>query len=242
MLRGFVVPAPRLEELDRQRDPWRLAIVFGRSLEADVAAVARFRARRPEMGIESIEIAVRSAAEIVETAGRLPPQVAPVFELPLGPGLEERIAAVGAVRGLAKVRAGGADPGQVPDPDELADFLVLSARAGVPFKATAGLHHPIRGSHSDAGAPGGSGVTMHGFINVFVAAVLVDGGLDRSRTAQLLDERSPAAIGIDRDRIVWRDLRVDRTDIARARRRFALSFGSCSMRDPIAGLEDLGYL
>ena len=61
-------------------------------------------------------------------------------ELPLDDELEERVAEL-AERGLrAKVRCGGAE---VPSRAELGRFLRVCRDAGVPFKATAGLHHPL---------------------------------------------------------------------------------------------------
>ncbi len=41
----------------------------------------------------------------------------------------------------------------------------------MPWKATAGLHHPVRGEHGVAG-----GVVQHGFLNLFVAAVALHAG------------------------------------------------------------------
>ena len=80
-------------------------------------------------------------------------------ELPLGDGLEERIGVL-AERGLrAKVRCGGAE---VPTADALGRFLAACRAAGVPFKATAGLHHPLA-------AEG-----RHGFLNVIAACAFDD--------------------------------------------------------------------
>ena len=65
-----------------------------------------------------------------------------------------------AERGLrAKVRCGGAD---VPSADALGRFLAVCRDAGVPFKATAGLHHPLA-------ADG-----RHGFLNVIAACAFED--------------------------------------------------------------------
>jgi hypothetical protein len=64
-------------------------------------------------------------------------------ELPLGDGIEEQVADL-ARRGLrAKVRCGGAE---VPTQRELGRFLAVCREHRVPFKATAGLHHPLAAS------------------------------------------------------------------------------------------------
>ena len=45
---------------------------------------------------------------------------------------------------FAKVRTGGLTPDAIPRPETLADFLLRAAARRMPFKATAGLHHPVR--------------------------------------------------------------------------------------------------
>src|ERR1035441_3077289 len=45
---------------------------------------------------------------------------------------------------FAKVRTGGLTPDAVPAPAAIANFLRCAAHRRLPFKATAGLHHPLR--------------------------------------------------------------------------------------------------
>ena len=56
----------------------------------------------------------------------------------------------------AKVRCGGE---RVPAVDELGGFTRRCRALRLPFKATAGLHHPVRGG------------SQHGFLNVAAAAL-----------------------------------------------------------------------
>jgi hypothetical protein len=136
-------------------------------------------------------------------------------ELPLGEGLEEKVAAL-AERGLrAKVRCGGAE---VPTADALARFLSACRTAGVPFKATAGLHHPLA-------AEG-----RHGFLNVIAACAFDDGAA--------LSE----AVELGREGLRWRDSVAGPDELERVRREQLVAVGSCSFFEPVEDLKELGVL
>jgi hypothetical protein len=135
----------------------------------------------------------------------------------------------------AKVRCGGAAPGATPSLADLAAFLVAAHAHVVPWKATAGLHHSVRGEHGD-GAP------AHGFLNVFFAgAALHAGALDAARVADVLAETDPRAFVVDPTHAGWRDLRLEPEQIAAARAR-CVAFGSCSFDEPVNDLRELGIL
>jgi hypothetical protein len=136
-------------------------------------------------------------------------------ELPLGDGLEEKVAAL-AERGLrAKVRCGGAE---VPTADALAQFLSACRAAGVPFKATAGLHHPLATER------------RHGFLNV-LAACAFDDGAALSEAVEL----GPAGLR-------WRDRVAGPGELERVRREQLVAVGSCSFFEPVDDLKELGVL
>ena len=74
-------------------------------------------------------------------------------EVPYGPDCRRRIDAI-ASRGLfVKLRAGGMARTAFPSVDELTDALCGCAEAGVSFKATAGLHHALRGIYPVTAEP-----------------------------------------------------------------------------------------
>jgi hypothetical protein len=131
--------------------------------------------------------------------------------------------------GFAKVRTGGVTPDSIPTAHDLADFLTRAAARRLPFKATAGLHHPIRAN-------------MHGFVNVFVAAALAWHGMDRDSLAQVLEETDPRAFRFDDQELRWRDQQLSTDQLGDARRDFAHSFGSCSFEEPLDDLRKLGWL
>jgi len=83
----------------------------------------------------------------------------------------------------AKVRCGGLTPEAYPSTADLAGFLHRAAAARVPFKATAGLHHPLPNP------------PMHGFVNLFLAACLTAGGLMTFVVQWVLKRPPPADAG-----------------------------------------------
>ena len=93
----------------------------------------------------------------------------------------------------------------------------------MPFKATAGLHQPLR--HDDE----------HGFLNLLAAAVFGD-------EEDALEEEDPDAFAVSGDAFRWRDREASADEIARVRRELFVSFGSCSAQEPIDGLVALGLL
>jgi hypothetical protein len=140
-------------------------------------------------------------------------------------------------RGLrAKIRTGGITEDAFPAAESVAAFIRACAHEGVAFKATAGLHHPLRCVKPLTYEPNAAVGTMHGFVNVFLAAAMVDDA------EAILLETDPSAFAFDDDGATWRHQRVTTAELARARRDFAISFGSCSFEEPIDDLRALGWL
>jgi hypothetical protein len=148
-----------------------------------------------------------------------------------------------AARGLrAKIRTGGVTLDAFPPAAHVLRFLSTCARHGVPLKATAGLHHPLRGEYPLTYAADSARGTMFGFLNVFLAAALLYDGADDAEVTQLLEERDPAALLVDGDAIAWRGHTIGAEGIARARAELAGSFGSCSFEEPVQDLAALRLL
>lgn len=136
----------------------------------------------------------------------------------------------------AKIRTGGVTVDAFPNAKAIADFIRACAERGVAFKATAGLHHPVRCLKPltyDADAPRG---TMHGFVNVFLAAALP------GHAEEILMEDDPHAFSFEDDAASWRGNRVATETLRELRQTFAISFGSCSFEEPVADLKELGWL
>jgi len=162
--------------------------------------------------------------------------------VPLGGHLGALLSTLRHRGGRAKARTGGVVPEAIPDPADLARFIAACLAASVPWKATAGLHHPIRAERALTYEPGGPRAVMHGFLNVFAAAAFAGGGAPFADLEVVLREEEAAAFHLGYDGLSWRHLRVSTDELARSRRDFASSFGSCSFAEPVADLRSLGVL
>ncbi len=169
------------------------------------------------------------------------------FEVSLGPRWPERLPRLGdALTRTApgrlpafglKIRTGGLEPAAFPTPEEIAAFLLAARDTGLPIKATAGLHHPIRHENRSIG------VWMHGFLNVFLAAAAAHAGTeDPKQLAAMIRETDPSAFRFEAEQAGWGRIVLTREQIEAARRDFIISEGSCSFEEPVEDLTALGLL
>jgi hypothetical protein len=233
-------------------DPWRVSVIVDGALHEDLGVIEAFNRRhmREDNGlavVDALEMRVALASEIDHAAGLIPDDIYPFFEFPAevvgGGDARGLIAALAGQGAAAKVRTGGITPEAFPSPRAVAGFIVACAAADVPFKATAGLHHPIRSEHPLTYEPGCPRGVMHGFLNVFLTAALVKmHRIDAPRAERALAETDPAAFVFTPEGVRWEGLVLDTMQLAMVRERVALSYGSCSFDEPIADLKALGLL
>jgi hypothetical protein len=250
MLGRFVVPVSRLDELTRELrslepvegDEWLLAALLGADVPRDLAAIDAFNEALAGVArIDTLEAKLGNAEAIARAAALAGGRFALFFEVPVDPDPEPLIAAIAAAGERAKLRTGGVTVDAFPASADVVRFMRRCAAAGVPFKATAGLHHPIRAAHRLTYAPDAPSGTMYGYLNVFLTAALLP-ELSDAEAVALLEEGDPRALVVSRDAILWRDheLRADQANAARER--VASSFGSCSFREPVDDLRALSLL
>lgn len=247
----FVLPVARLDEFavaadpflprakapDASAPPWRLSVLAG---PQDVEALAAFNAwEEGRAVIDTVEARAESPAEIPAIAEALGGVYTVFVEVPAR-GDPLHVLREVKHRGLrAKIRTGGITLDAIPTPEEVLRFLEGCATLDLPFKATAGLHHPLRGEYALTYAPDSVRGTMHGFLNVFLAALLLRKKVPTADVVALLDERDAAAIAVTDDGITWGGRRLSLQDVAEARAGFAGSFGSCSFEEPMQDLTSL---
>src|SRR6185295_7365113 len=144
------------------------------------------------------------------------------------------VAALAGNNAGAKIRTGGVGSNAIPTVGEVAAFLHACAAADVPFKATAGLHHPVRGSHRLTYEKDSASCVMHGFLNVFVAAAGARAlRLPASEVQAILTEEDEDHFKFSDEIAGWRGHLLTVADLARVREGFSLSFGSCSFEEPV---------
>ena len=249
----FVVPAARLEELESAAagllpsapdDPWRLSVLIGADPAADIRRLEELDCRHAAGALLADTVEVKAdTADAVDTAlARLPRRLAAFVELPLARDPGPALAVIARHGAGAKVRTGGVTEDAFPSTDDLLRFLRAAVGAGVPFKATAGLHHPLRARYRLTYEPDSASGTMFGFLNLFLTAAFLRNGMSDSDARQLLEERDPAALAFDRDGISWRGHRLGPAALAEARSTGLGSFGSCSFDEPIGDLASLRLL
>jgi hypothetical protein len=287
MLGRLIVPVSRLDEFEEtalaalrqsaidETTPWRISALASTAgtteLQADLVRIAGFNHKHEddEAGlavIDIVEMKADSVQEIETAIDQITGDLFPFFEINISEDPRKLITAMTDGDCGAKVRTGGTTAEAYPSAADLARFIHACAAANVPFKATAGMHHPLyhplpgggvgegrvrAGSNGDGDSsapspqpsPTGRGGFEHGFLNVFIAACLaLTDELKPSEIEALLEEQSIKAFAIDDETIRWRKHRLRAENIEDVREEFARSFGSCSFDEPREHLRALGLL
>jgi hypothetical protein len=250
MLGRFICPVSRLEEFGENarkfmdgESVWRLSALAGESLAEDLQKIEEFNAAHAgQAAIDALEIKAADPEEIYAAKKLLSGNLTTYFEIPLKLRINEFVAAVAISRLRAKVRTGGVTQDAFPPVDEIVKFLRVCIAANVPFKATAGLHHPLRCQRALTYEENAAQGTMHGFLNVFLAAAFLRQNLNAPFINRLTTEREASQFEFDDEGLSWNGNRVEVEQIRLMRERNAISFGSCSFIEPIEDLQQLGLL
>ncbi|WP_235998999.1 hypothetical protein [Qaidamihabitans albus] len=225
----FVFPAPRLDELPAVLDdrPIELSVTIPAG-PAELAGTLRTVSGIDGVRLVAVEVALppgQSAARLVAAlAEQLPAGVTGYVEVPRDERRESTLDELAGTGQRAKFRTGGVSAQAHPDERELAGAIVAAVTREIPFKCTAGLHHAVR--HTD----NATGFEQHGFGNVLLATDAARRGAGTAEVATLLAERSGPAVA---------DGLRELTDGARSS---FVSFGTCSVLDPVRDLSALGLL
>jgi hypothetical protein len=192
--------------------------------------------------IEAVESRAGRAEEDAMRRKHTPSGVTTYLEAPADGGALDLLDSFAGTGDRIKLRMGGLVAEAFPDVGAVARVLSEAARRRVCFKATAGLHHPIRSRHPFSYERDSCSGTMHGFINLFCAAALLYFGGAAKEAECALNEEKVDAWEVGADAIAWGSMRWSAAQIREVRQNFMICIGSCSFEEPIRDLEALGWL
>jgi hypothetical protein len=197
------------------------------------------RSRAGRAVIDVAEMKATTMDEIGYQRRDLPASFTSYFEIPISGDVSLLVKKIAQVGARAKVRTGGVTPEAFPPAGAVVDFMVACQREAVPFKATAGLHHAVRSEYRLTYEAGSPKWMMYGFLNVFIAAATLYSGESEQTALAVLEETDSSAFRFEDDTIEWRGKRITTHQILASRAEFAISFGSCSFREPVDELAHL---
>ncbi|MDH4069335.1 MAG: hypothetical protein OEV30_02810 [Ignavibacteria bacterium] len=256
MLGRFIVPVGRLDEFEKETAgilpdergiPWHLSGLVGSDLRQDLDIVREFNTRhgpdsqRGRAIIDTLELKATAPDEILAQQ-EFQAAMTRFYEIPIEEDPCHLIAAIAQIGAGAKIRTGGISEDSFPSSRNVIRFLASCVRQGVPYKATAGLHHPLKGLYRltyDAHSPSGM---MFGFLNIFLTGAFLASGMSEEDVEPVLVERSADAFRFDEDGITWRGYRLGPEELRRTRQMNTVSFGSCSFVEPVEELRELGFM
>ncbi|HUQ54373.1 hypothetical protein [Lentzea sp.] len=230
----FLCPASRLAELITELikvkppKPIALSLVIDTGLGGVPKAVSIVESRSELLALRMVEMPAPSDVDEVwleRVSEFVPEDVIRVVE-PRRGGAEwlDGVRRVIEHGSWPKLRCGGLSTENFPSVEEVADFLAVVSGGGVAFKATAGLHKAVR--YTDE-----QGFTHHGFLNLLVATARSLSGRDVREALASTDAEALTA-----------EAKALSDQAAHAVRGVFASYGSCSLSEPIADLEELGLL
>ena len=243
----FVVPVARLHEFEASAAAvdaggplrCRLSALAGGDVRQDATRVRTFNhGHEGRLSIDTIEGRASTPEQVAELAESFA-GLAVFVEVTPDDALPSLVDAVRRQGLRAKIRTGGVTRDSFPASREVARFIVGCVSAGVPFKATAGLHHAVRGDYPLTYSPDSVRGTMFGYLNLVVAATLAAEGEGEDAIAEVLERDDAASVAFEAHTLRWRTLQLSERSLARARHDVVLSFGSCSFREPIDELASL---
>jgi hypothetical protein len=262
MLGRFVCAATDLELFSERADPllprdagaipWLLSVTGSGDLPADLAAIAAFNERHrvcfEECGakVDVYEVKASSVDEIVRISASTPRHLVTYIEIPVNEQLDELVGTIARAGRRAKMRTGGTVAQAFPAARDIVRFLAACLAHDVPAKATAGLHHPLRGAYRLTYADDAPTGRMFGFLNVLLTAALLANGGSEAQAVALLEESRAEAFELNDLHVAWLGpdgvITFSRNVLQQVRERLLTSVGSCSFTEPVDESRVLGWI
>ena len=261
MLARLIIPAMKLEQfanyfgelypngLDQPK--WKISALVPPVNAEDNGwqnawdAIAAFNQNHDFAVVDTIEGKLPTADLLDATISGMPEGIAAFLEVAHGDpdSILQALSQVTRPNTFAKIRTGGVTEDLVPAPQVVAHFIATCAAKNIGFKATAGLHHPLRNEFPLTYQTDSIRGTLHGFLNVFVAAALANcHGWTAEQLLPVLQSGVAGDFDLAEDGIRFGDTLLTNEQLQQTRQNFAISFGSCSFIEPIEDLTALGWL
>ncbi len=238
MLARLIIPASKLGEFkvlakdvmpSHDEEPWQLSVllppVSDEGFKAAVETTIAFNEEDLGAIANVVEFKATTTDEIESALNVLHDDLFPFIELPVMNDPRGLIASLSGCVAGAKVRTGGVTPELYPPSEHLARFIFACGVARIPFKATAGLHHPNRNENTSVG------VNEFGFLNILGASIV-------SMRQDATEEDVKTILNMQA--VQLSDFTEE--EIATARSDVFCSIGSCSFIEPTEDLRSMGIL
>ncbi|MFV1999152.1 MAG: hypothetical protein ACC654_02175 [Acidimicrobiia bacterium] len=189
-----------------------------------------------------VDPSVSGIGATIDTISSIQPEVVAFLEVDRSSSVSEQVANTaealhvqGQVGGV-KLRCGGAYTTMFPTAEEVAEFILAATANRLPFKATAGLHQPIR--HIDPTID----AWRHGFVNLLIASGAAASGESVRTIEAIVAETDPGAFSIRPAFATWRDISIPGNAMRRTRKDGFVAYGSCDFDEPVKALANLAFL
>jgi hypothetical protein len=253
MLGRFITPVPRLEEFleaaseflprDASR-AWRLSVLAGEDIGSTIRTINEFNRQNGDRAVcDVLEVKANTVSKIENTLAILPDTITAYFEVSMGDNFADLVSTLALKKQRAKIRTGGVTTADFPSSREIIRFVRTCTAANVPFKATAGLHHPIRCFQPLTYAKDAPQGTMHGFLNMLLMTGFARQSYRTGLLEDLMEDEFEEVFRFDEHGVRWRDEHLlTNAQLGWLRERGMISFGSCSFDEPVEDLQKLGIL
>ncbi len=253
ILGRFVLPVSRLDEflasakdfLPRdENNRWRLSVLASDDIDDTIRQIEDFNgANAASVVCDALEVKAKTSSRIETIAEIVPADLKTYFEISIGRNLADLVSTLAIYKQRAKIRTGGVTVDAFPKNETIVRFMRTCLAANVPFKATAGLHHPLRCFNPltyQTDAPEGA---MNGFLNVFLAVGLLQQGYDSRLIFELLKDENADNFVFNGEGVLWRQEHfISTAQLRRLREKNIISFGSCSFDEPVLDLQEIELL
>ena len=249
MLGRLILPASSLREFgalisnSKNIDsPWQISALVGRDIESDIEFVAKFnRDFVRHASVDTIELALDLHSKVETFFPEIFESYTAYSELPLDTTLSS-LQALTHKGARAKIRTGGIKPEAIPSVRDIATFIVNCVSAKASFKATAGLHHPLRSTRPLTYESNSVTGKMHGFINVFLGSAAAMSGASVEVVEDILNDAEASSFSFTDSAARWKQISIPAAVLGETRDHLLHSFGSCSFDEPVQDLASLGWL